>query len=83
MKFRFVVTPLTVISVAMFVAGPPSARAQQKTTDVPASITTPNKVDTRIGTLDFKDGMPSKETVDKVYDNLEFTHAFEAFVNTF
>ena len=27
--------------------------------------------------------MPSKETIDKVYDNLDFTHAFEAFVNTF
>jgi hypothetical protein len=34
----------------------------------------------RLGTLDFKDGMPSKETVAKIYDNLDFTHAFEAFV---
>jgi hypothetical protein len=46
------------------------------------SISTPDKVETRIGTLEFKDGMPSKETVAKVYDNLDFTHAFEAFVNT-
>jgi len=46
------------------------------------AITTPDKVETRIGTLDFKDGMPSKDTVAKVYDNLDFTHAFEAFVNT-
>ena len=85
MTFRFVLTPLTVASVvaAMFLAGSPCVRAQQKSTDVPASITTPNKVDTRIGTLEFKDGMPSKETLDKVYDNLDFTHAFEAFVNTF
>jgi hypothetical protein len=85
MTFRFVLTPLTVASVvaAMFLAGSPCVRAQQKSTDVPASITTPNKVNTRIGTLEFKDGMPSKETLDKVYDNLDFTHAFEAFVNTF
>ena len=27
--------------------------------------------------------MPSKETIAKIYDNLDFTHAFEAFVNTF
>jgi hypothetical protein len=46
------------------------------------SISTPDRVETRIGTLDFKDGMPSKETIDKVYDNLDFTHGFEAFVNT-
>jgi hypothetical protein len=46
------------------------------------SISTPDKVETRIGMLDFKDGMPSKDTVAKVYDNLDFTHAFEAFVDT-
>ena len=49
---------------------------------IPPSITTPNKVESRIGPLFFKDGMPSKETLAKVYDNLDFTHAFEAFVNT-
>lgn len=51
-------------------------------TGIPPAITTPEKVDSRIGTLDFKDGMPSQSTLDKVYDNLDFTHAFEAFVNT-
>jgi hypothetical protein len=50
---------------------------------IPAAITTPDRVQTRIGTLDFKDGMPSTETVAKVYDNLDFTHAFNAFVNTY
>ena len=49
----------------------------------PASITTPDKVDSRLGTLEFKDGAPSVETVTKLYDNLDFTHAFDAFVNTF
>jgi hypothetical protein len=52
------------------------------TADIPPEITTPEKVETRIGPLDFKDGMPSKETIAEVYDNLDFTHAFEAFVNT-
>src|SRR5436190_22768836 len=50
--------------------------------EIPPSITTPDKVETRIGTLDFKDGAPSKATLDKVYDNLDFTHAFRAFVDT-
>ncbi|MFO0946714.1 MAG: DUF1254 domain-containing protein [Planctomycetota bacterium] len=48
---------------------------------LPPEITTPAKVDTRLGTLEFKDGMPNKETLDKVYDNLFFKHAFDAFVN--
>jgi hypothetical protein len=49
----------------------------------PAPITTPDKVETRLGTLEFKDGAPSKATVDKVYDNLDFMHGVEAFVNAF
>lgn len=46
-----------------------------------AAITTPDVIETRIGTLRFQDGMPSRETLDTVYDHLDFTHAFEAFVN--
>ena len=34
----------------------------QATTAIPPSITTPDKVETRLGTLDFKDGMPSPAT---------------------
>ena len=59
------------------------ARPLRQRLAIPPSITTPDKVETRLGTLEFKDGAPSKDTLDKVYDNLDFTHAFEAFVNTF
>ena len=59
----------------------PSAAAQAAR-PIPPSITTPDKVESRIGTLEFRDGMPSQETLDKVYDHLDFTHAFEAFVNS-
>lgn len=55
----------------------------QSQTVIPKSLVTPNKVETRIGTLDFKDGMPSAATIDKVYDNLDYTHAFNAIVNTY
>src|SRR5262249_17579537 len=51
--------------------------------DIPPTITTPDKVETRLGTLEFKDGAPSKETVEKFYDHLDFMHATEAFVNAF
>ena len=47
--------------------------------EIPPSLTTPDKVETRIGTLDFKDGAQNKETLDKLYDNLDFTYAFRAF----
>ena len=32
------------------------------TTDIPVSITTPDKVKTRIGTLEFFDGFPTEAT---------------------
>jgi hypothetical protein len=59
----------------------PLANAQSNP-DVPASVTTPDKVETRIGTLEFDKGMPSKATLDKVYDNLDFNHAVRAFSDT-
>jgi hypothetical protein len=49
---------------------------------MPRSITTPDRVDSRIGALEFRDGAPSAATLEKVYDNLDYTRAFEAFVNT-
>ncbi|UIJ80815.1 MULTISPECIES: DUF1254 domain-containing protein [Rhizobium] len=61
----------------------PGLAAAQTAPAIPPSITTPDKVETRLGTLDFKDGFPSPETVEKVYDNLDFTHALDAYLNTF
>ncbi len=52
-------------------------------TAIPPEITTPDSVETRIGTLDYKDGAPSAETVAKVYDNLDLMHAVEAFLNAY
>src|SRR5262245_34744036 len=47
------------------------------------SITTPDKIETRLGLLEFKDGAPSKETAEKIYDSLDLMHASEAFLNAF
>jgi hypothetical protein len=47
---------------------------------VPDSVLTPNKVETRaLGTLDFFDGMPSEQTVSKVYDFVDLARGVEAF----
>ena len=43
----------------------PRLAAAQTAPAIPPSITTPDKVETRLGTLDFKDGMPSTATLDK------------------
>src|SRR5450432_4650424 len=60
----------------------PARVSAQTASAIPASISTPDTVQSRLGTLEFKDGAPSAATMAKVYDNLDFTHAFDAFVNT-
>ena len=48
---------------------------------VPESIQTPDVVETsRLGRLEFFDGMPSDETVRKVYDQLDFSRGVETFL---
>jgi hypothetical protein len=51
------------------------------TTPIPSPITTPDSVDTRLGTLKFFDGFPDDATVQKVYDNLDFERGVQAFLN--
>lgn len=48
---------------------------------VPPYITTPDNVETSIGTLKFFDGLPDADTVQKVYDNLDRARGMEAFLS--
>ena len=51
------------------------------TADMLASITTPDTVETtRLGTLEFNDGAPTRETAERIYDHLDFVHGVEAFL---
>jgi hypothetical protein len=69
------------------------ASAQQKTTEAPAppktykmttpmppGVACPTKVETRFGTLNFFDGFPDKASVEKLYDNLDFQRAVQAYL---
>ena len=51
--------------------------------EIPPILVTPDKVESRIGTLEFKDGAPSAETVEKVRDTLDFTRGLDAFLNSY
>lgn len=50
-------------------------------TAIPPSITTPDAVETTLGTLKFRDGVPSTETAQKVYDQLDLQRGVSAFLN--
>jgi hypothetical protein len=51
-------------------------------TPVPAAITTPSSVPAGIGTLEFTDGYPTRETAEKLRDHLDYLHGVETFMNT-
>ncbi len=68
---------LFVAALACVLAGCASNGSQtppkmKMTTDIPPQLTTPDTVETRLGTLNFFDGFPDDATVEKVYDNLDF-----------
>jgi hypothetical protein len=67
-------------SLATGAAAAQDAAKMKMTTPIPAEITTPDVVESRIGTLRFNDGFPTDETVQKVYDNLAFQRGVEAFL---
>ena len=94
--FASVVAALLVTACLLAACGPPAApksgasptgasaaRHQYKmTTNIPASITTADSVETRLGTLTFTDGFPDDATVQKLYDNLDFQRGVQAFLSS-
>jgi len=79
MKFKTILG--LAVSVSLITGG---ASAQEPTPGynqkIPEGIMTPDKVETRLGTLKFKDGMPTEETSKVVYDNLDFMRGVETFL---
>jgi len=59
----------------------PATRGKYKmTTEIPPGIASPDSVETRLGTLKFFDGFPDKATTEKLYDNLDFQRAVQAYL---
>jgi hypothetical protein len=56
------------------------AARMKMSTNIPADITTPAEVETRLGALRFIDGFPDEATAQKVYDNLDFQRGVEAYL---
>jgi hypothetical protein len=59
----------------------PHLAVAQTAPAVPPSLVTPDRLESRLGVLEFKDGVPSKATADKVFDSLDFTYAYRAFMD--
>ena len=77
MKQLFMLLLVGLMAVAAF-AQPVKMKTAN---DIPSGIAIPDEMDTRLGKLTFVDGAPSADTVGKVFDNLDFTRALDAYLN--
>jgi len=82
MRRTYVSIVILIAVMIVSLALPTWAKSPQMkiTTTVPPGIESPDKVKTRLGTLKFFDGFPDKATVDKLYDNLDFQRAVQAYL---
>jgi hypothetical protein len=67
-------------SGAQPLTGAPADPQFKYSTPMPPGVASPNKVETRFGTLNFIDGFPDKASAEKLYDNLDFQRAVQAFL---
>jgi hypothetical protein len=68
---------LTLLTVLSMWVGIASAQVSK---EVLESISTPDKVETSIGTLKFLDGAPYPETAEEVYDYIDTMRGVDAFL---
>ena len=82
-----VVAGLMATSLTTLAAQPPKIKMitqqpeMKMTIPIPQNITTPAKVESAIGTLEFFDGIPIGDTKDKVYDYVDRARAVQIYIS--
>ena len=76
MKMKHLKSCITAAVVLVPIVTTMTANAQ-----MPPEITTPDRVESRLGTLTFKDGIPDNATAQKLFDELDYVHAVEAVID--
>jgi len=71
---------VAVIVGSLALPGWAASPKMKMTTTMPQGIVSPDRVKTRLGTLNFFDGFPDKASVEKRYDNLDFQRAVQAYL---
>jgi len=76
---------LVACSFAIYVLFATTVTAQEPTpgynNKIPESILSPDEVETRIGTLEFFDGIPDEDSAALLFDNLDLNRGIETFLN--
>ncbi|NIS83022.1 MAG: DUF1254 domain-containing protein [Anaerolineales bacterium] len=76
---------MTVLVVALLLTvgltGAAEPPKMKMTTEIPEGIATPDKVSTRVGNFVLRDGIPDQESIENVYDYLDFHNGVQAYLN--
>src|SRR5512137_2089497 len=67
-------------AMTQMLLGPPANPQYKNSTSMPPGVAMPDKLETSIGTLTFFDGVPDKASTEKIYDNLDFQRAVQAYL---
>ncbi len=60
--------------------GAPTPPAYSFTTPMPPGVLAPDSIDTRFGNLRLLGGVPDQASTDRIYDNLDFQRAVQAYL---
>ena len=76
--FRVGLYTVLASAASQFMLMPAVAQVSEEVLD---SISTPDQVETSLGTLEFFDGIPTRETAELLYDNLDLLRGVETFLS--
>ena len=77
-------TAMVVASLLTCAAGNfAQAASKTKMGETPPGLNTPDRVETRAGTLEYRDGAPTPETFARVKDDLLYVRGVDVFMNAF
>jgi hypothetical protein len=65
---------------AQSLSGPAADSQLKYSTPIPPGVYSPDKVETRLGMLNFFDCFPDKASAEKLFDNLDFQRAVQAYL---
>lgn len=81
MTMTFDVAARALLSVAIGAfAAPAVAGTYRMATEIVPGVATPDRLDTSIGTLISKDGFPTRDTTETIWDNLDRSRALQAYL---
>ena len=67
-------------AMAQSLSGPPANPQYKFSTPLPSGVAAPAQVDTRFGSLKFDGGVPDLASTEKIFDNLDFQRAVQAYL---